>query len=149
MFVSQVCFWTFQLIIVIKATTEQGLRSAESKINAVLSGSRVFKEYPDAKHLETLLNSLMVPSIWPYTNVRVTRCHQITLFLNTKETLAAKRIQGVTLRKPKGTIQKSKFDLNRNTPQLCCGWDKPHENSNLSRTRPSRSKWGSTSAAAS
>jgi hypothetical protein len=55
------------LIIVIKATTEQGLRSAESKINAVLSGSRVFKEYPDAKHLETLLNSLMVPSIWKRT----------------------------------------------------------------------------------
>jgi hypothetical protein len=49
----------------------------------------------------------------PYTNVRVTRCHQITLFLNTKETLAAKRIQGVTLGKPKGTIQKSKFDKNR------------------------------------
>jgi len=55
------------LIIVIKATTEQGLRSAESKINAVLSGSRVFKEYPDAKHLETLLNSLMVPAIWKRT----------------------------------------------------------------------------------
>src|SRR5450759_4791387 len=55
------------LIIVIKATTEQGLRSAESKINAVLSGSRVFKEYPDCRHLETLLNSLMVPSIWKRT----------------------------------------------------------------------------------
>jgi hypothetical protein len=54
-------------IIVIKATTERGLRSAESKINAVLSGSRVFKEYPDAKHLETLLNSSMVPSIWKRT----------------------------------------------------------------------------------
>ena len=55
------------LIIVIKATSEQGLRSAESKINAVLSGSRVFKEYPDAKHLETLLNSMMVPAIWKRT----------------------------------------------------------------------------------
>ena len=56
---------------------------------------------------------LWIPLNRPYTNVRVTRCHQITLFLNTKETLAAKRIQGVTLGKPKGTIQKSKFDKNR------------------------------------
>jgi putative DNA-invertase from lambdoid prophage Rac len=30
--------------------------------------------------------------------------------LRTKEALAAKRIQGVILGKPKGTIQKSKFD---------------------------------------
>lgn len=30
--------------------------------------------------------------------------------LRTKEALAAKRIQGVLLGKPKGTIQKSKFD---------------------------------------
>ena len=30
--------------------------------------------------------------------------------LRTKEALAAKRRQGVTLGKPKGTIQKSKFD---------------------------------------
>ena len=57
----------------------------------------------------------MILKTWPYTNVRVTRCHQITLFLNTKEALAAKRIQGVTLGKPKGTIQKSKFDKNRET----------------------------------
>jgi len=30
--------------------------------------------------------------------------------LRTKEALAAKRIQGIALGKPKGTIQKSKFD---------------------------------------
>ena len=30
--------------------------------------------------------------------------------LRTKEALAAKRMQGVVLGKPKGTIQKSKFD---------------------------------------
>jgi DNA invertase Pin-like site-specific DNA recombinase len=31
--------------------------------------------------------------------------------LRTKEALNAKRLQGVTLGKPKGTIQKSKFDI--------------------------------------
>src|SRR5659263_665011 len=36
-------------------------------------------------------------------------CHQVTLRY-TKEALAAKRMQWVTLGKPKGTIQKSKFD---------------------------------------
>ena len=55
------------LIIVIKANNEQGLRAAESRIKAVLSGSRVFFEYPDSKHLETLLNSMMVPAIWKRT----------------------------------------------------------------------------------
>lgn len=44
--------------------------------------------------------------IRPYTNVRVTRCHQITLFLNTKKALAAKRIQGVTLGNPKVPFKK-------------------------------------------
>src|SRR3989440_10839489 len=34
--------------------------------------------------------------------------------LRTKEALAAKRMQGITLGKPKGTIQKSKFDKNEN-----------------------------------
>ncbi len=33
--------------------------------------------------------------------------------LRTKEALAAKRMQGVTLGKPKGTIRKSKFDKDR------------------------------------
>ena len=34
--------------------------------------------------------------------------------LRTKEALNAKRLQGVTLGKPKGTIQKSKFDKDEN-----------------------------------
>jgi len=33
--------------------------------------------------------------------------------LRTKEALAAKRLQGITLGKPKGTIQKSQFDEHR------------------------------------
>ena len=34
----------------------------------------------------------------------------IQFSLRTKEALAAKRLQGIVLGKPKGTIQKSKFD---------------------------------------
>jgi hypothetical protein len=36
-----------------------------------------------------------------------------SVILNTKEALAAKQMQGVTLGKTKGTIQKSKFDKDR------------------------------------
>ncbi len=67
------------LIIVIKAKTEQGLRSAESRIKAVLSGSRVFFEFPDSKHLETLLNSMMVPAIWKRTSCELFSYHAALL----------------------------------------------------------------------
>ena len=36
-------------------------------------------------------------------------CHQVPL-IKTREAFAAKRMQWITLGKPKGTIQKSKFD---------------------------------------
>lgn len=67
------------LIIVIKAQTEQGLRSAESRIKAVLSGSRVFFEYPDSKHLETLLNAMMIPIIWGRTSCHLFSFHAASL----------------------------------------------------------------------
>lgn len=67
------------LIIVIKARTIQGLRSAESRIKAVLSGSRVFFEFPDSKHLETLLNSTMVPAIWGRTSCELFSYHAALL----------------------------------------------------------------------
>lgn len=67
------------LIIVIKAKTPQGLRSAESRIKAVLSGSRVFFEFPDSKHLETLLNSMMVPAIWKRTSCELFSYHAALL----------------------------------------------------------------------
>jgi hypothetical protein len=67
------------LIVVIKAQTEQGLRSAESRINAVLKGSRVFFEFPDSKHLETLLNSMMVPAIWKRTSCELFSYHAALL----------------------------------------------------------------------
>ncbi len=67
------------LIIVIKAKTQQGLRSAESRIKAVLSGSRVFFEFPDSKHLETLLNSMMVPTIWKRTSCELFSYHAALL----------------------------------------------------------------------
>ncbi|MFH0904098.1 MAG: hypothetical protein V1854_02775, partial [Methanobacteriota archaeon] len=67
------------LIIVIKAKTEQGLRSAESRIKAVLSGSRIFFEFPDSKHLETLLNSMMVPAIWKRTSCELFSYHAALL----------------------------------------------------------------------
>ncbi len=51
-------------VIIIKSNTDRGLRNAEGRIRAVLSGSRVFFEFPDCKHLDTLLNSIMVPAIW-------------------------------------------------------------------------------------
>jgi hypothetical protein len=62
-------------IIVIKAQTEKGLRSAESQIKAVFSGSRVFFEFPDSKHLETLLNSMMIPNIWGRTSASLFSYH--------------------------------------------------------------------------
>lgn len=41
--------------------------------------------------------------------------------LRTKEALAAKKAQGIRLGKPKGTIQKSKFDEHRETIVELCG----------------------------
>jgi len=67
------------LIIVIKAQTLQGLRSAESRIRAVLSGSRIFCEFPDSKHLETLLNSMMVLAIWKRTSCELFSYHAALL----------------------------------------------------------------------
>lgn len=67
------------LIIVIKAKTSQGLRSAESRIKAVLSGSRIFFEFPDSKHLETALNSMMVPTIWKRTSCELFSYHAALL----------------------------------------------------------------------